>query len=803
MLFLFLSIVIFFKFFESRLVNSFKNKIIDKTDINLDFKGIHFSILKNFPYGSFILDDAKIFYSKLNRNDTLVDANKLCFKINTINLFSSIYEFPEIIVSDGSISIKGEMLDSLFSKDKNPGQETNYLIETKNIKLIRCKVNYCYEKSIKLKLYIDKSSCSGSFLSKSLSFKLKLNIYSLYGNLNGFIFKSTDLIDLSSTIIGRDGTYYSENGEIKFNTMKFRFSFLYNIANELLQITTTSNKVYAKYFCQIFLSDLKIPITKGQLLFDSFYSINFKNTKSQKLTLKYKLENVSLNQFKGLSILTLNGTTTFTDDFSKNSSEISNYKIHYNGFELDGSSKIKNFPHPVVLLDTRVKGSGELKLKETISFDGNISGKIKALIKIDDIRTLDIRTLNISKVNSDLAFSNFSIKNIDYLENLSGNLLIVDNSLHLKGSGLLFKETFKGTLMISDFLDVAFHDLEPSPIVSLEMYKLNIDSILLNTTNLNDSKTSLNYELTSKIKKLKYKGIDINDLNINLKSRNDKYVCDYFRLNAFKGQISGNFTYSRQDRCNVSFTGQQIDIQKLFIGFNNFEQKIITKDNISGLLSGKVDLSYRFLKNEKVDQLSIKMVSDIVIENGKLSGVSQLKRVSKFLNLSEVDSFHFKTLRNKIEIEQGVIKIPSMEIASNALNFTLAGQHRFDGEFSYWLKLNLKEILAKKYLQKKVYNSDYEKDDKNGLNLFLKIYGNNESFKVSFDKKSTVEHVKENLNQEGILLKRILKEELGLSKKNALLQKDSLTNKIDTTHNKNQKKPFRIEWDEIDTTKNL
>ena len=95
---LILSVFLFSKVYENRLIGEFKKQIIDKTNINIDFEEIHFSLLRFFPYGSFNLDNAKIFYSMYNRKDTLLHSKNLCFKINTINLFRGIYEFPEIIV---------------------------------------------------------------------------------------------------------------------------------------------------------------------------------------------------------------------------------------------------------------------------------------------------------------------------------------------------------------------------------------------------------------------------------------------------------------------------------------------------------------------------------------------------------------------------------------------------------------------------------------------------------------------------------------------------------------------------------
>ena len=798
---LILSVFLFSKVYEDRLIVEFKKQIIDKTNINIDFEEIHFSILRYFPYGSFNLDDAKIFYSMHNRNDTLLHSKNLCFKINTLNLFRSIYEFPEIIISDGSINVKGELLDTLFksSIDENP----RYLIETKSIKTNRCTIRYSYENSISLNIYTNESSFSGSFLPNSLSVNINLNINRFSGRLNEFHFKTKDFINVSSTVTQQNNTYVSDNGKIDKGKVGLGFSFQYNTKGNFLQIKTYGKNIPAKTFCKEFLKELNIPITKGHITYESIYSINYSISNFQKLTLKYNLDNISIEGYKNLSILKLRGKTTFTNDFNKNHSEIESYLIHYNGMELVGSSIIKNFPHPAVLIDSKLTSIGELYLNKQLTINGSLKGKIKAFIKIDDINKLDYKSLNIEKIQSDFTLSNISIKSIDYIKAISGTLSFNDDVFNFNGNGLLFNKKFSGTLVVPEFMNVAFRKAKPTPKITIALDRLNLDSVLNNKNT--DSSFSFNYELKARIKSLKYKGYDIADLDINLISKNGWYNCEYIKLKVFNGLITGNFVYSNHQPNRLSITGQGLDIQNLFKNFNNFGQTIITAKNITGSISGKVDMTYNMLNDNKIEHLSIKLVSNIIIENGKLSGVNQLKRLSKFLNISEIDSFRFKTIQNKIDIENGVIRIPSMDVASNALNFQVSGKHNFDGEFTYWLKINLKEILAKKYLLTKSHNSDYENDNKNGLNLFLKINGNNESFKVSFDKKSSVEQFKSNLNQEGFLLKNIIKEEFSLTKNNGLILKDSTSlnvlNKFDSTHNKNNKKPFKIEWDEIDSTK--
>ncbi len=799
-----LSVLIFVKVYESRLIDAFKNEIIDKTDLNIDFSDIHFSVLKNFPFGSFILEDANIFYSKPSRNDTLISTKKLCFNINVINLFRNVYDFPEIIVYDGIINIDIDKIDQFIPSSNSDQNKSEYIVNTKSIEFVRCKVNYLQKKDIRISMFIDKSKCSGSFLADAISLDFDFNIYKFSADVYGYKYKSNQLITLQSTLNEKDKTFFCENSALHIASMNFNLSFLYNLKNDLLQITTSSDRIKAKKFKTEFFPNLDINFSKGDLSLSVLYNINFKKERSQRLTLRYNLENAELSNIKDFSISKLEGNTSFSYNFKGNNSEINNFIIRYNGIDFQGKARVKNLPKPTILIDGGLKADGGIVFGKDFSISGKLDGKIKVLVKIDDIKNLELKNLNINRLNSQLNVSDVSINGMEYLKGISGKVSIDDNSFLFNGKGIFYNEEFDGTCSFNNFLDVALLEAQVAPTLNVEMGNLNLDDVLKKDDSSNKRSNS-NFKLLAKLGTAKFMGADLIDLRVNLKSIKGDYLCDNFSFKAFSGAFTGNFIYTGRDTNSLNVIGQGVNITNLFKGFNNFSQAIITSNNISGTVSGKVDMLYKTSSNGKIDPSSIKASSNIIIENGKLSGVSQLRKISKFLNLSEVDSIRFKTLQNRIEINNGIIKIPSVEISSNALNFRIAGEHNFNNEFTYWLKVNLREILAKKFKSKKEYNPNIESDNKDGLNIFLKLYGNGDSYKVVYDRKSGVEQLKSNLNQEGQLLKTIIREEFNLSKNKATSGKDSTSlknpNNLDSTHNKTQKKPFRIEWDEIDTLK--
>jgi hypothetical protein len=189
---------------------------------------------------------------------------------------------------------------------------------------------------------------------------------------------------------------------------------------------------------------------------------------------------------------------------------------------------------------------------------------------------------------------------------------------------------------------------------------------------------------------------------------------------------------------------------------------------------------------------SIKMESDITISNGKLTGMNKIEKLSKWLKLDQVKSIEFKTLRNKIEISDGCVKIPKMDVLSNVVNMQLSGEHYFSGNFTYWMKINFSQVLSRRFLNSSATNDNEHATD-GSINLYLKLFGDKNNYEVKLDKKSSFENIRGNIQAEGKALKEIFREEF-----NQITKKDTLLKSNKDSSMSNQTK-FNIEWDEYDT----
>lgn len=804
-LLLVISIVIVFilsiTFFnEKKIVNEFKNQIIDKTNYNLDFSSIHFSLINGFPYGSFVLDNAYLFYSKESRKDTLLHSKKLYIKVNLFKLIRHIYEFPEIKAIDATININADKIDQIFPKGKS--NNGFYLIKTQKIRLTNTLLKYSYKESFKLRFSIKNSLCKASFSQKQLHVSFNLNISNLESTVNGFFYCLKGPIQINTILTGNNIDYSCNNGSFNLNSIPLNFSFFYSNKSDDININIVGNKINARGLSKELLSDKYINVAKGFISFDATYSINLKSSdfESQKLKINYKISDIHLKNAEYFSISSLSGQSSFRGNFKANETDIEHFSVLAFGVKMDGSAKLKGLPNPYVLIDCKFSNTKNItKIYDDIIIKGNFQGNMKSLIKLNNVINLNIKSLKIIKLNSTIFVKHISSPKYNSIRIDSGNFQLNENDLQFIGKAFLYKNIVSGSLVIPDFIDVLCKKTSPRVNFSFEMDKLNLDSLGLGTTNGSTSDFNADLNFFCKIKRIDYNGYSFRDNYFNMKYLNGELLCNNFSSNLFSGKASGNFSVSKQKEIKLFINNQKLRIDDIFKCFNNFNQTYISSKNISGLLSGNTSLSFILDKKNAIDSHSLQLTSSFEIEKGTLQGVSQINKISNYLNINELDTIRFRNLTNSIVINNDKVSIPKMDVASNAIDFTVSGEHFFSGDYTYWLKLNFRDVLAKKYGFNK--KSTYESDGKGGINVFLTLSGNKETYKISLDKKRTLEHFKTNMQQEGIMLKALIKEEFQINIKDSVSNINAKNKKDDSLHNKITKKPFRIEWEEIDSSK--
>jgi len=233
----------------------------------------------------------------------------------------------------------------------------------------------------------------------------------------------------------------------------------------------------------------------------------------------------------------------------------------------------------------------------------------------------------------------------------------------------------------------------------------------------------------------------------------------------------------------------RVDIRKGFTSFHNFGQEFIMDRHLNGSLSGKVHFSAEFNKQMRIRKESILSECDIIIRNGELTGFEPMQKLSRFIEVEELENVSFSTLNNQIFIRNQEVLIPRMDIQSSAFEITGSGVHGFDKNFEYKVKVSLSELLSGKARKPDRQSEEFGAIEDDGLGrvyLYLIIDGSPGGTDIKYDRRGAIRNIRDQLVEEKTEIKQILNDEFGLFKKDSLLHGE------DTQ----EKQGFIIEWEE-------
>lgn len=206
---------------------------------------------------------------------------------------------------------------------------------------------------------------------------------------------------------------------------------------------------------------------------------------------------------------------------------------------------------------------------------------------------------------------------------------------------------------------------------------------------------------------------------------------------AMQGELllDGNARFDYQPSMQMRITARDLDLQTMLDQCENFGQEVITANNLRGRLSGRVALWAYWNTTGELDMNRLRALADIQAVNGELQKVKMFEEFSSFIHIEDLRQVKFTDLQNYLEIKNRKVYIPVMLIQSNAVNLTLSGEHSFDNDINYKLKVNAGQVLLNRI---KKHDADLDPlPDKGGLfNLYYTITGNLDKYDMKRKKRT-------------------------------------------------------------------
>ncbi len=315
---------------------------------------------------------------------------------------------------------------------------------------------------------------------------------------------------------------------------------------------------------------------------------------------------------------------------------------------------------------------------------------------------------------------------------------------------------------------------------------------------------NLSLNLNARVDQFTLGAFEAHDISGVIHLENGSVRADPVSFRSVDGNVLARVELSPADnatmllQCTASLN--DINIQKLFSAFDNFNQEFITAANLRGKASADVVFSAPVKPDLSMISSGIYSLIDIRIENGEIIRLNALENLADYIKKNKwvapfvneekfrerMSHIRFSTLQNTIRIENEQINIPQMEIRSSAMDISARGTHTFDRKIDYSVGFNLRDILIRKEKEWE------EEDDGLGKQLFVYMKGSSDNPEFGIDKEASKSKRKQDVLDEKKNVQALLRQEIGLFRK-----KDGLE-----PYKEKDNKPgssTTIEWSEFDS----
>lgn len=791
--------------------------------INTEVKirDIDFSILRHFPYASLNFKNVLIrdSYEKIESSDTLLYAKNLFLNFNLLDIINENYNVRNVNINDGIVKLKTTSNGDVNYNITKPSSDTtagNFKFELKQLLVENVRFefsNIATKQFYKLKL--NAADFSGNFSEKEFNLKARSDLYIEKLKTNSFSLvrkkEATLNIDLQINTITQ--TYILNTGELALEEMPFKITGQAN--SKLIDLKIEGEKIKLDELTKSILSNTveasKDYESYGQVNFMASIKGKLEKTKMPSIQANFSITDGRIKSIEtNLSITNLNLEGHYQNKQPKQKELLEFKKVSFNLLQstISGSTKITDFKIPT--FNGRINGHLDLASFQSF-FKFNTVEELTGMVDLNTKYSIQFNDIEYNPTQFDLENTNgtLSLKKVTFksennpikFTNISGDLILKGNDAATKNLSL---KTTNSDLVFNGALKNIIPFIEGTGnlglIASIESNKLDINEFLktkphnkkIVTQTQFELPTTLNINVDLNVNELIWQTHNFRKINGKFILANKKVDVKHFNLQTLEGSVSGNLKLNNLSEKGNSIEGKiklkNLNVKHLFSDWNNFNQTAITDKNLSGILSGDMDLLLFFDNYFTLIDDKMYAKTNFNITNGTLTNMETMQSITDFMRTNKglklllnkhIDQFEtkllnlkFEELSNTLEIKNRKLYIPKMTIQNNALDVNLSGWHDFDNIIDYHFSFRFRELKSD------LDQSEFGiiEDDGLGWKIFLNMSGHLDNPQYAIDKGEMKATFKENITEEKQTMKSVLKSEFGLFKKDSTVKSISTPN---------------------------
>ena len=798
-------------FFKDKIIGVVVTEVNKTLNVPVSVENVDLAFWGSFPNLSVDFNEVYIQDAFPNQKpkDTLLYSERIRLKFNPIDLWNKNYHVKAVQIYPGTLKVKintkGEGNYNILKSDST-NKNDDFELKLNAINLEDFRISYTNKTNQQhYATTVSESELSGDFsatnyrliasggmlIKKAKSgqvtfIKNKILDYNFGIDVNG----DQGKISLNQAAVNLSGLPFEINGFVNSDSIKF------NLKSKNIGLEDLVNKLSVGA-----MDDVKKFNGSGDVSFNLDILGSTKSDATLVVNCDFGISKGELtepSQNLRIKDIQLDGKYSNEGGSEKEFLELKNMKFKTAGGPFRGEVKLANFENPSI--NGKATGTVDLQVAN-------------AIFHFPEVERISGTTL----INADFAFQQNATNQSIEVKKCDGDVLMKSLRLKLKGDKRTF-ENINGNIFLRG--NEAGIDNASLKVGSTD---LRVDGIFRNIFDYLNSKRPLetevevesNYlkveDLGTTTKKEKVEGDRIyvlpNDIlgSINLTVGTLQYEKHRFEhilgkmniqnhrlhfpqislVNA-EALISGAIIIEEKSPEIFTITTQvatkNLKFKPMFKEWDNFEQKVITSDNISGRAEADLYFYAPFDLRSGIVTKAIDSRLNLKVYDGHLKNVPSFKDITESLKTSsgklilgkrnidlleqKLMDISFQTLENTIVIKNGIVNIPKMYIGSTALDLDVSGIHSFENDIDYRFAFRLRDLL------KSEKDSEFGEviDDGTGIKIFMRMHGTLNKPIIEWDKASRKEQSKQNREEAKKDAKSILKSEFGLFKNDSTVQ---------------------------------